>query len=87
MPNIKSAEKRVRVSATRRARNMADRSTLRTSLKNFEKSLAEDTNTAANSFPQTMKDLDQAANKGLIHKNKAARKKARLAKKIAAGAQ
>lgn len=83
MPNIKSAEKRVKVSAARRERNMSDRSTLKTTLKKMDQSIANDPNNAAELLPGTMKVLDEAVTKGLIHKNKAARKKSRLAKKIA----
>lgn len=74
MPNIKSAEKRVKIAATKRARNMSQRSTLRTALKKFDQTLATDATAAANLLPKTAKALDQAASKGLIHKNKAARK-------------
>lgn len=86
MPNIKSAEKRVKVSAARRDRNMSDRSTLKTAIKKMDQSIANDPNTAADLLPTTMKVLDEAVTKGLIHKNKAARKKSRMAKKIAAQA-
>lgn len=83
MPNIKSAEKRVKVSAARRERNMSDRSTLKTVIKKMDQTIANDPNSAADLLPVTMKVLDEAVTKGLIHKNKAARKKSRMAKKIA----
>lgn len=86
MPNIKSAEKRVKVSAARRERNMSDRSTLKTAIKKIDQSIANDPKAAADLLPGTMKVLDEAVTKGLIHKNKAARKKSRLAKKISAQA-
>ena len=75
MPNIKSAKKRVLVSKVRNARNKADKTELKTVLKaaRAEGATAEAKLTAA-------KKLDKAAGKGLIHKNKAARLKSRMAK-------
>jgi small subunit ribosomal protein S20 len=82
--NNKSAEKRVRTSLKRRAMNRSQKSALKTTVKRVEQAIAEnDPNLEANL--QTMiKSLDKAAAKGLIHKNKAARKKSRLMKKAAA---
>ncbi|MCM1507481.1 MAG: 30S ribosomal protein S20 [Ruminococcus flavefaciens] len=73
MPNIKSAKKRVKVNATKAAANKARKSNLKTVLKK-----AED----AESIKVAIKRVDQACAKGLMHKNKAARKKSQLAKKL-----
>ncbi len=78
MPNVKSAVKRVRTSASRRARNRSARSRLRTVLKQVRH--ATDRRTAEESFRKAASMLDRAARKGLIHPNKAARDKSRLSR-------
>lgn len=83
MPNIKSAEKRVIVSAKKRALNMAQKSRLKTIVKRVEKALADNDPNVNEYLRAAYKALDKAAAKGLIHKNAAARKKSRLSKKIA----
>ena len=79
MPNIKSAKKRVLVSRGENARNKSKRSELKTLMK---KANAESADKAA--IMAAIKKIDRAATKGLVHKNKAARIKSRLAKKISA---
>ena len=60
-------------------RNASARSSLRTLVKKAEKAIASGDRDAANSACRTaMSMLDKTANKDLIHKNKAARKKSRL---------
>ena len=81
MPNIKSAKKRMKTSAFRRSLNRGQKAELRTTIKNMELSIESDQAKAKELLPLTMKKLDQAAAKGLIHKNKAARKKSRMTKK------
>lgn len=81
MPNIKSAEKRVRTSEKRRARNQSVKSSLRTSLKKVVAAGAGAP--AAAAFQAAESALDKAAAKGVIHPNKAARTKSRLAKRVA----
>ncbi len=81
MPNIKSAKKRVLVANVRNARNKAAKTELKTALK---KARADSAN--AQAVKAASVKLDKAAGKGLIHKNKAARLKSRLAKKANAGA-
>ena len=76
MPNIKSAKKRVLVSRAANVRNKSKRSELKTLLK---KANAEGADSAA--IMAAVKKVDRAATKGLMHKNKAARIKSRLAKK------
>ena len=88
MANIKSSAKRVLVSRARAARNKADRSALKTSIKKFEAAAAEtDRENAEAAYKAAVKSVDRAASKGLIHKNKAARKKSQLAAKMNALAE
>lgn len=77
MPNIKSAKKRVKVIETKTAKNKAIKSELKTLIKkaNAETASKEDVTAA-------IKKVDQAASKGIMHKNKAARKKSQLAKLV-----
>jgi small subunit ribosomal protein S20 len=83
MPNIKSAIKRVKVSEKRRLRNASQKSNLRTAIKGFETAAASsNVETATAALVIASKKLDKAATKGLIHKNAAARKKSRLAKRL-----
>ncbi|MFA6807750.1 MAG: 30S ribosomal protein S20 [Eubacteriales bacterium] len=81
MPNIKSAEKRVQLAIKQNLRNTADKSSLKTAIRRFEEALSTDSETAVNALDKAKKTLDKAAQKGLIHKNKAARKKSRMIKK------
>ena len=82
MPNIASAKKNMRKSRAAAVRNRAQRSALRTALKKGRADGASDTDKV-----NAVSLLDRAARKGLIHKNKAARHKAQIARKTAAGAQ
>ncbi len=79
MPNIKSAMKRVKVNKTKAAANKARKSNLKTVLKNVD---LVDGAQKADAVKVAIKKVDQAASKGLIHKNKANRKKSQLAKKL-----
>ncbi len=80
MPNIKSAKKRVLVNKTRAARNKSRNTALKTAIKKAH--IAAETNAADKEavIRDAVKKIDQAAAKGLIHKNNAARKKSALAK-------
>ena len=82
MPNIKSAKKRVLVNKTKAARNKSTNSALKTAIK--KANIAIDTNAAdkAELVNAAFAKIDQAAAKGLIHKNNAARKKSALANKL-----
>lgn len=83
MPNIKSAIKRVKTNDKRRALNASQKSALRTAVKTADTALANNEVEAAKAaFVAATKKLDKAVTKGLIHKNAAARKKSRLAKKL-----
>ena len=82
VPNIKSAIKRVQTTHTRTLRNASTRSALRTAIKKFEVAVAhKDMETAQSALKLATKSLDQAATKGIIHRNQAARKKSRLMKR------
>ncbi len=77
MPNVKSAEKRMRTSAKRAARNRQVRSRLRTAIKKVRQADSPEIATAA--LREASSLLDRAAAKNVIHANKAARAKSRLA--------
>ena len=78
MPNIKSAKKRVKVIKAKTLRNKMIKSNLKTVLKKAD--AATDDKEAV--IRNAIKKVDQAAAKGIMHKNKAARKKSQLAKKL-----
>jgi len=79
----KSVEKRVRQSEKRRIRNKAVRSTTRTYIKRAEQSIQiGELDTAREMIDTSIKSLDKAAEKGIIHPNNAARRKSRLVKKL-----
>lgn len=77
MANTKSTRKRLRQNERRRQRNKAALSRLRTAVKRVR--AASDAETATERYREAVVLLDRAATRGLIHKNRAARSKARLA--------
>ncbi|MEJ8304187.1 30S ribosomal protein S20 [Saccharibacillus sacchari] len=82
MPNIKSAIKRVKTNEKRRALNASQKSALRSAVKSATTALeSNDVEAAQTAVKTASQKLDKAVTKGLIHKNAAARKKSRLAKK------
>jgi small subunit ribosomal protein S20 len=84
MANIKSAEKRNRQNEVRRQRNRQDRSRMRTSIKKLRASLeGGDAETARSLLPETLRLIDRTAQKGVIHRNTAARYKSRLTQAVA----
>ncbi len=79
MANIKSAKKRARQNVTRRAHNMAQRSALRTAIKKVVNAITGgDKKAASAAYKDATPTIDSMADKGIIHKNKAARHKSRL---------
>ena len=83
MPNIKSAKKRDEKSKELNAKNRADKTALKTTLKKFDAAVAEGNKDAAvETYKVAVKSVDHAATKGLIHKNKAANKKSAMTQKI-----
>ncbi len=85
MPHTKSAKKRLRQAAKRRVYNKSIRSEIKTYTKKVLKAIEDkDKALAAKYFDLTQKKLDKSHKKGVYHKNTVARKKAALAKKLAA---
>lgn len=82
MPNIKSAKKRVKVNATKTLRNKALKSNLKTVMKKANAAVADNTADKEAAVRLAVKKIDQAASKGLLHKNNAARKKSALVSKL-----
>ncbi|MDR0883308.1 MAG: 30S ribosomal protein S20 [Oscillospiraceae bacterium] len=80
MPNIKSAKKRVVVNATKAARNRSRNSALKTAIKKAHAAHEAGAPETAALVTLAIKKIDQAAAKGLLHKNNAAHKKSALAK-------
>jgi small subunit ribosomal protein S20 len=83
MANIKSQIKRNRQNEARHERNKAVRSELKTRVKKTNAALASG-EAATDLYRETQRKLDAAAAKGVIHPKAAARRKSRLAKKVAA---
>lgn len=76
MPNVKSAEKRVRTSEKRRQRNRRDRTRMRTAIKKVRQ--ADSPDAAREALQNAESLLDRLATKGVIHPNAAGRQKSRL---------
>jgi small subunit ribosomal protein S20 len=78
-----SAQKRIRQNLKHRTRNRARRAALRTQVRKCQEDLASGSSeTAPGTFRTAVKALDQAASRGTIHPNTAARKKSRLARRL-----
>lgn len=85
MANIESAKKRARQAVKRRAHNVAQTSKMRTSVKNVLKAIQSGDKAAATErFKAAVPEIDRAANKGLIRKNRAAKYKSRLNARVRA---
>ncbi|MBQ1935764.1 MAG: 30S ribosomal protein S20 [Clostridia bacterium] len=83
MPNIKSAKKRVKVIATKTLQNKMFKSQLRTIIKKFNAAVESgDKAAAAEAYKLAVKKVDQAAAKGILHKNNAAHKKSQFTLKL-----
>ena len=83
MANIKSAKKRARQSEKHRQHNASLRSMVRTYIKKVTAAVAAgDKKLAEESLNAAQPVIDRMANKGLIHKNKAARHKSRLSASV-----
>ena len=83
MPNIKSSKKDVISSKIAYEKNKADKSELKTNLKKFDAAVVSGDEVAADAAYKTaVKAVDQAVNKGLLHKNNAARKKSSMTLKL-----
>ncbi len=85
MANIKSAMKRAKVARIQNLRNRMITSDLKTAIKKFDKALeSKDEAAISETYTIAVSKVDKAVTKGVIHKNAANRKKAQLAKKLAA---
>ena len=83
MPNIKSAKKRVKVTAVKTLQNKMFRTQLKTDIKKYQAAVAAgDTALAQATYKAAVKKIDQAAARGIIHKNAAARKKSQFTKAL-----
>ena len=80
MANIKSQKKRILTNAKRQERNKAVRAEVKTRVK--AATTAAGTDDSAEALRLAVKRIDKAAQKGVMHKNAAARKKSRLMKQI-----
>ena len=81
MANIKSAKKRVSITARKTAQNRMVKSRMRTIIKKVDALTADGEATAAQAaYKDAQKSIDQATAKGLLHKKTAARRKSRLAR-------
>jgi small subunit ribosomal protein S20 len=84
-PRLASGRKRVRQDAKLNAANTSMRSKYRTAVKNVEKAvLSGDPIKAKELFAKAQSIVDTIADKGIFHKNKAARDKSRLSAKVKA---
>ncbi len=83
LPNIKSAKKRVLVTATKTMQNKMFKTSFKTALKKYEAAIeAGDKALAAETYKEAVKKIDKAVAKNIIHKNAAARKKSSFTKKL-----
>ena len=83
MPNIKSAKKRVLVTATKTMQNKMFKTSLKTALKKYEAAIeAGDKALATETYKDAVKKIDKAVAKNIINKNAAARKKSSFTKKL-----
>ncbi|MBX3294555.1 MAG: 30S ribosomal protein S20 [Acidobacteria bacterium] len=88
MANHKSAEKRIRQNEKRRDINRANRGKLRTQIKKLRAAIgASDSKASSDLLGETVALIDKSVNKGVIHRNTAARYKSRLTKHVSGLAQ
>ena len=88
MPNHKSAKKRVRQDERRNQINRMNRSRVRTAVKKLRSSLkADETIQVQELYPATVSIIDKMVNKGILHRNTAARYKSRLTARVNAAAK
>ena len=87
MANTRSAEKRNRQTQKRRARNQGVRTRVKSAVKKVRESLERgEVAVAQEAFKAAARVIDQASSKGVVHRNTASRKIARLAKAVAKSA-
>ncbi len=82
MPNIKSAKKRARTAEVRAHRNASIKSSVKTAIRKCNEALIEaGPEGSVEELNRAFSAVDRAAKKGVIHRNQAARRKSRLARK------
>ena len=87
MPNIEQQKKRMRIAARQRLENLRYRSTVKTMTRRLETAVSDgDEQTVAAEHRELVRWIDKATSRGALHKNTAARKKARAAR-VAASAE
>ena len=83
MPNIKSAKKRMRSNAKKAEVNNLVYGSMKTAVKKFVREVkAGNKEESGNNLNIALQRIDKAKNSGLVHKNKAAREKSKLAKAV-----
>ena len=83
MPNIKSSSKRMLLSQKAAAKNRSAKTLMKTNIKKFDAAVSGgDRETAESAYKVAVKTVDRAATNGLIHKNKAARRKSSMTLKL-----
>ncbi|HZU18338.1 MAG TPA: 30S ribosomal protein S20 [Candidatus Dormibacteraeota bacterium] len=82
LPNTPSAKKRARRSIRRALRNRSIKSAVKTRINKFRRGLAQDAEDAESLAVAAISALDRAVAKGVLHRNNAARRKARLMKRL-----
>ena len=83
MPNIKSAKKRTKIIAAKTLKNQMFKTSLKTTIKKYSAALASGEKAAvAAAYRDAVRKIDKAAARGLIHRNKAARKKSQFTKAL-----
>ena len=82
MQRLKSGKKRVRSSQKRRVRNLAAKRDVKQALKAVERAIKANADNIVELVKKATSVIDKVVERGIIHKNKAARKKSRLLKKV-----
>ena len=83
MANMKNAEKRILVNAKKNSRNNVYAASMKTAVKNVEKAvLSKDKDKALEALKVAIKRIDKATGANVVAKNKCAREKSRLTKKV-----
>ena len=82
MPVTKTAIREIRVAERRKKRNKALRTKAKSDITRAEKAIFSGGEASKQAVTEAISALDKAAEKGMIHRNNAARRKARLVKKL-----
>lgn len=82
MANLRSAKRDIKKSRKRAARNQSVRSAIKTFVKKARTAITEGDEQALTLLKETASLVDRAAKRGIIHRNAAARRKSRLARRM-----